>query len=409
MGAHFERGLILFELKRYRDAVDAFSNELELQPESTHAHVMRASSFLNLGRTSQAESDLAAAISIDPEFSYSFFLLSYVKANQRQPNGALRAIHQALRLEPDARYFGRLAELYLWLGRHEPCLKAIDHAIAGDPWNPSFFKLKAEALAKAGRRREAAELLRQALSMEVQDAETHQALGQLSMHDGQTSQALEFLKEARRLNPVAHNDCDAIAAAYGKLSLPFRTLESIGVRYQYWPSTLRWLLITTFCLVAILTIPLELPAPVVALVYLLAVNAAVFPFTYEFAAVEIGRIKYSHDFGLRRTQLIPAYVRFAMTLGLHALVSSAAIATINHPPFAIFLLTVTPMLELVTRTMKESQATVTDTQSGCVMVFMVTVPAFLAGLVFEITQSLPGPLLCCGFSWTVSYLIAAYL
>ena len=51
MGRHFQQGSMLFQLGRYREAVDALTEELNEQPDSAMAFAMRAAAWINLGRT----------------------------------------------------------------------------------------------------------------------------------------------------------------------------------------------------------------------------------------------------------------------------------------------------------------------------------------------------------------------
>lgn len=397
---------------RFREAVDAFTRALALDPNLTPAFALRGACLLNLNRARQAETDILRAIELDPTWSYNFYLLSYVRANQRRAKEALAAIHEALRLEHDATNLQRLAEIHHWLGHHEACLSAIDQAIALDPHDCSSFNLKAKTLIQLGRRREASAVLRQALSLEANNAASHKALGQLSLRDGQNEEALEFLREARRINPEAHNDQDAIASAYGKMSPPFRWVESLGIRFQYWSSSMRWLFITSLCLLVALTIPLSLPKPLIALLYFVVFNAAIFPATFEFATISVGSIKHRRDLGLSRGGLIAASLRLFYPIMMHAVASIAAVSVASYPQVGIFLLTLTPSFELIGRAMNESPGAVgdfsADPRLGCQISAIVVLPAFFSALIFHVTNSLPAPLMCMCIGWAISYFIAAY-
>jgi tetratricopeptide (TPR) repeat protein len=412
MDPHLQRGHVLFDMRRFREAIDAFTRALAQDPNSVQALAMRGACLLNINRTKQAETDILEAIGLQPTWSFNFYLLSYVRANQGRAKEALAAIYEALRLEHDATNFQRLAEIRSWLGHHEACLDAINQAIALYPRDCSSFNVKAQALIKLGRRHDAAAVLLQALSLEANDAASQKALGQLSLRSGQSKEALGLLTEARRINPVAHNDQDAIASAYGKMSLPFRLIESLGIRFQYWSASMRWLFIMTLCLGVALTLPMALPKPLIALLYLVVFNAAVFPTTFEFTSIAVGSLKHRRELGLSRRSRIGAALRLAYPTMLHAVASAAAIGVVNYPQVGVFLLAIAPNFELFNRAIDESPAVVGDVKAdfrvGCSALAMMVVPAFFAALVFHVTQSLPAPLFCMFIAWAASYFIVAY-
>jgi hypothetical protein len=175
---------------------------------------------------------------------------------------------------------------------------------------------------------------------------------------------------------------------------------------------MRWLFIMTLCLGATLTLPLSLPKPLIALLYLVIFNAAVFPTTFEFTSIAVGSLKHRRDLGLSRLSRIGAALRLAYPTMMHAVASAAAISVVNYPQIGLFLLAVTPNFELFRRAMDESPGVVGDVKAdfrvGCLALAMLVVPAFFAALVFHVTQSLPAPLFCMFISWAASYFITAY-
>src|SRR5688572_13260311 len=110
MGRHYERGTMLFQLRRYREAVDAFTAALADEPHSARALAMRAASWLNLGRVRSAARDVVESLGQDPGLAYGYYVLSCVRSSQQRPAAAEEAIREALRIEPSASHYCRLAE-----------------------------------------------------------------------------------------------------------------------------------------------------------------------------------------------------------------------------------------------------------------------------------------------------------
>ena len=244
MGRHFVRAQMLFDLRRYYEAVDAFSYELEENPQNDLALSLRGAALLNLGYSGSAEDDVRSAISLNPEEAYHFYLLSAIHVTRRELASAEEAILEALRLESDPRWFQQLAAILFERNRFKECVDTTQQALRLAPNDEESLILRAKALTSLGRAREAQELLFAALAISPESPAAHHAVGKLELQAGQPSESLSYLTEARRLDPIEFNDRESIARAYGRGLMPYRLIDRWILRWHDWTPKRRWALFT---------------------------------------------------------------------------------------------------------------------------------------------------------------------
>lgn len=225
MGRHYERGIALYELRRTQDAIAEFTAELEANPRSLEAFGMRALCHLQLGRLVECEADLGEAIALDPEWSYSCYLMSIVDLTLGRWERADEHIHEALRLRSSSAYYAQLAAVEAAGERFEASLEASRVALEIDPNNIDCRLLRARVLNKLNRPEEARALLLATLALEPESAETHQELGSLNFERGAAEQAFEHWIEARRPRPNQFNFWWRLVDPYGRSSWFYRQVD----------------------------------------------------------------------------------------------------------------------------------------------------------------------------------------
>lgn len=251
MGMHFDRGQRLFDLGRYREAIEEYLLEVAEQPDFAAAHANIAAAQYNLGDIPAAQASLDAALSIDPELAHAYHVLSYVHQSQGNFFAARDAVLESLRLEKSADNYFRLAQIHTWNEDRDRTLEATASALQVDPEHVPSILLRGKKLIELGQHEQARELFTSALSLSPEVAEAHHALGKLRLSHGEADEAMSLLTEARRLDPLRVNDRRAIAEAYG-LNLPlFRFVNRYAVRWHLWPFLRKWqfalVLTVVFC------------------------------------------------------------------------------------------------------------------------------------------------------------------
>ena len=73
-----KRAEILFEQKRYEQALEAYQSYLVEHPEDSHSLCMAARCFLHMELYGRASEYASAAISVSPDYSYAHYVQSYI-------------------------------------------------------------------------------------------------------------------------------------------------------------------------------------------------------------------------------------------------------------------------------------------------------------------------------------------
>jgi serine/threonine protein kinase/WD40 repeat protein len=135
---HFRRGLALFALRRYPDALAACNTALALQPEHAEAHHLRGQAHRWLGQPRRALVDFDAAIRLRPgeKRFYVDRASTYTGLKEYQP--LLTDLRQLMKLEPDSALWpNRIAWLHVagpaQLRDPAAALPLVQRAMALDP------------------------------------------------------------------------------------------------------------------------------------------------------------------------------------------------------------------------------------------------------------------------------------
>jgi len=223
MAAYLERVNLLFELRRYSDAERALRDALADDPDDALAHAMLGVALRQLGGVKAALEESENAIRLDPTSSYVFYARSLVLIRANRSPEALQAVREAIRLDSDCDpdYFMILGALLFDKQEWSGCLAALDRALSLDPHHVACLNLRGRALLRVGREEEAEQAFAAALAAAPNHAESHHARGVLLLHRAEGAAALDYLLEARRLDPLGNNDSGAIALAVGRQMVPF--------------------------------------------------------------------------------------------------------------------------------------------------------------------------------------------
>jgi len=202
MGAHLERGLILVEQSRHELAEKELRQELAGNPESPVAHAMLALCLAKREQYKEATEEAQAAIHHAPDVPLGHYALASVMHDRNRLDEARKAIEEAIRLDPeDADYFALLAGIHLDDRQWPAALKAAEQGLALDAEHVGSANLRAMALVKLGRKKEAGLTIDATLAKSPEDALTHANQGWTLLEKGDHRKALEHFREALRLEP----------------------------------------------------------------------------------------------------------------------------------------------------------------------------------------------------------------
>jgi tetratricopeptide (TPR) repeat protein len=140
--AWYNRGIVLYQLKRVDDAVRSWTRTLELQPRESRALSNRAAALVLLKRHQEAAADYQRLVQLTPDNSaawqnYAILLISSEQPDVRNTELALHAAEQACKLSEyeDWRHLNSLAKA---------------HEAAGNLQQARTWAEKARAIAPSG-------------------------------------------------------------------------------------------------------------------------------------------------------------------------------------------------------------------------------------------------------------------
>jgi hypothetical protein len=203
--------------------------------------------------------------------------------------------------------------------------------------------LRAKVLSSLGKSAEAKSILQDSLAAEPEDPEAHHALGSHILQSGDVGKALSLLLEARRLDPLGHNDRDTIASAYGQLLWPFRQIAPYLVRIDRFSRRKRWLLwsvIGSMLLLVKFLLPTKQEHPPIPVLILFVgfANLLALPISVDVLTTALGKLAARKRLNVAWYMLVPEVIRPLFVVILQALATGIGLGCAYAPPGLLIIL-----------------------------------------------------------------------
>jgi tetratricopeptide (TPR) repeat protein len=176
---NYARGWLFHFVGREQAAFDAFAAAFHHNPRSVQAARHLAGIAAHRSRFDTAEKWFETVLALEPGDSAGWFNLGFVRERAGQPERALAAFDEALKLDTrlDRAWYGKGLALAR-LARHEEAAQALEEAVALQPMNDDAFYQLGMAYHHANRPDEVKRVVRRLLEFApkrarrlVQDAE----------------------------------------------------------------------------------------------------------------------------------------------------------------------------------------------------------------------------------------------
>lgn len=201
MDNYLNRGQLLYNRGRYKEAEQEFKKVLAQEPNHAFALALTALVYLETNRKTEALPTAQMALGQAPWSPFIFYVLARVQFFNQQITEALETIRQGQNINPeDTDFFLLEAQIYFHQSNWEA---ALNSAVAGmeiDPENVPLINLRAQSLVKLNRKKEAAETLDYALQKAPENSYSHANKGWVSIEKDDYNQAVQSFKEALRLD-----------------------------------------------------------------------------------------------------------------------------------------------------------------------------------------------------------------
>ena len=161
------RGMLADVEHRPRDAIVAYTEALQHEPDSSYALIQRASAYSSLGDNAHAIADLTTAIAVSPDEPSAYFKRGNILLNRNRYDEAIKDFDRANALDPDDAW--TLADrglAHAWKGEFEAATTDLDAANAIDARNAVVFRARGLIAQKKGAPRDAVAAYTTALEIE---------------------------------------------------------------------------------------------------------------------------------------------------------------------------------------------------------------------------------------------------
>lgn len=204
MNHHHERGHLLYQQGRYRQAADEFRAALADDPKDAEAHAFLADCLLELHDHAGALREADEAVRLAPLHYLTHTVRAGVLHRMDRYEEAEAAALEAVSNNTYSSWpFSVLANIRFSRGNWLGCLEATGSGLALDPNNAACLSLQTMANLRLGRKADAAFSAETALRNDPNDPFAHVAEGWRRMHVGDAKGACEHFRTALRLDPTS--------------------------------------------------------------------------------------------------------------------------------------------------------------------------------------------------------------
>lgn len=228
---NLERGIQLFEIGRYKDAIPYFQTALTEDVSNNDAKYYLAQAFFlnnDLDKALNLTLELRAEI---PNWSSVYFILSQIYLHQDNIKDAEENIDKAIELNPEyENYFGQKAYILISKKKFEAALSFANQGLRIDPKSNFCLNARTIALTKLNRKEEAKSSIEHLLEDDPEDAHSHANVGWSYLEHNDTKKALTHFKEALSLNPnLDYARSGMVTAIKSK-----NKVYNLYLRYSFW-------------------------------------------------------------------------------------------------------------------------------------------------------------------------------
>lgn len=231
IGPYIERGSLLLQQGKPKEAEKQFSMALRFDPENHYVLAQLAKCKIDLKELKAASELIESAIRHDPSEDYYFYLAAFINYQQDQNARALLQLQTALSLNASvAAYYGLWSTILIEEKQFKTALEKADEGLYFDATDLTCLNARATALNKLKRTDDAVATMQHALAQDPDNDITHTTVAWNLLEKGKHREAVTHFKEALRLNPQLEYARSGLKEALKSRVAPYRWL----LQYNFW-------------------------------------------------------------------------------------------------------------------------------------------------------------------------------
>ncbi len=195
------KGLVLrYSDKNNQEAMKAFDNAIEIDPNFAKAYAVRAAIYNDWGQHQQALRESERAIKLDPNLSWGFNTRGWAYIGLLNHQKAIEDLNRAIELDPNYVYaYCNRSWAYFMLKKYHQALEDANKAIEIDPKSSYAYFRRGMALASLNKLQDAIKDYDKAIGLDPMFSWSFLSRGYTFLKLGKAEQALEDFKKAASL------------------------------------------------------------------------------------------------------------------------------------------------------------------------------------------------------------------
>ncbi|XP_076445669.1 dnaJ homolog subfamily C member 7-like [Babylonia areolata] len=221
-----EEGNTFYKQQKYREALECYTQAINLCPSCAAYHGNRAATYMMLKKYKEALRDAQQALQLDPSFIKGYIREGKCHLMLGNSMAASKSYNHVLELDPkNSTALTELknvqglqdledkVELNFVRGDHRTAMFCLDRCLDHSPACVRFKVLKAEALTLLGRHQDSQELANDILQREGMNADAVYVRGLSLYYQDNTEKAFQHFQQVLRLAPDHSKARDALKRA----------------------------------------------------------------------------------------------------------------------------------------------------------------------------------------------------
>jgi tetratricopeptide (TPR) repeat protein len=201
----FDRGIELFELGRYEEAIASFDRVIKIQPDSYEAWCKRGIALFNIGRHEDTLFSCEQAIEINPDFLEAWLFRGITLDFRGRYEDAISSYNQVIEIESN--HYGAwclLGSTLSNLGRYEEAISCYERTIQINPDFHDAWTNQGTALHTLGRYEDAITSYNRALQIDRDNNITWNGHGNVLLRLGRYEDAIASYEQAIQIRSDYH-------------------------------------------------------------------------------------------------------------------------------------------------------------------------------------------------------------